>query len=33
MLFRWFDPRTTDLTLGVVIGLAVAIVWHVIIGS
>ena len=32
-MWRWFDPRQTDVVFGMVIGLFVAIVWHVVRGG
>ena len=33
MVVRWLDPGKSDLVLGVVIGLVIAIAWHVIVGG
>ena len=33
MEVRWFDPRSSDVILGVVIGLVIAMAWHVVVGG
>ena len=33
MIVRWFDPERRDLVLGVVIGLVIAMAWHVVVGG